>query len=611
MIQNFKFSKLKILTFFLFIGIWLLGWTYFIAYNGRFYNSLFWTSVLTIGLSIFLIIIDDNISEKYKIVYLFIFGTIIYILNILPSATHFNFYDELATYEITKSIYENGNLDVITHFELPKYYPGLGLMTVIFKMMTNLDIFTAARILIYIVHSFVLIFLYLFLKKVSFSERIAAIGAFIYATNPMYVYFHSLFSYESIGIFFGICLLYLASKRAFSSFKENSVSYPIVMIILIASLTITHHLSSLMILLSMILLMFATRYNNYQTKSLQNFQTYLTFLTTTFIFVWMLYVATAAVNYLFGHFINRFMKIFELSVFGGSKIEVSSASLNSAMLPNYELIIDTRIYVTLLIFLSIIGIITVIRDYENKNIYLYVMIIYGPILYFISLGFILTSGQELAIRMWGFLYIGLSLMVAISMNRFIDFSKSVKDNFVKISVRSILFSAIIFIIMGGISIGDKPIHRVPNDLLSPKLLGASGSMTIDVFRSAEWFEYNFGKYNNISQDMGTASIFAYYAGQNPVVEDSYKIFFPDKINKKILDFIKYYNIKYIIVDRRITLSLAEYGVYFGAKERKSEYQLMGYGSKQPLLKKSIEKFDYSEIVYKIYDNGNIGIYSIY
>lgn len=172
-------------------------------------------------------------------------------------------------------------------------------------------------------------------------------------------------------------------------------------------------------------------------------------------------------------------------------------------------------------------------------------------------------------------------------------------------------SAVILIIMGGISIGDKPIHRVPNNFSSPKLLGASGSMTADVFSSAEWFENNYGKYNRISTDMGISSIFAYYGNQNPYSDVSYKIFFPDKIDRSISYFIRFYKIKSIIVDRRITQSLAEYGAYFGNKERNSEFKSMEYGRKQPLPYKNIEKFDFTKIMYRTYDNGNIGIYNIY
>lgn len=601
MTQNFRISKFKILTIFLFVGIWLFGWTYYIAYKGNFYNTLFWASMVTIGSSIFLIIIDKDISEKYKIGYIFVFGTMIYMLNVLPSTMHFHFNDELVTYETTKLIDENGGniLDIQTHFDMPKYYPGLGLTVVLFKQITNLDIFTVSRILIGLAHSLLLIFLYMFLKEVSLNERIAAIGTFIYATNPLYVYFHSQYSYESVGIFLGICLLYLISKK---SFGEKPIYYSITIIIILATLTITHHLSSLMIFLFIILLMIAVRYENYRIKSYPSFHTKITFLTGAFIFIWMTYVATAVIGYLYNHFIDNIKKIFELSLFGGSKMDISSASLNAAQLPTYEWIIDSRIYAPLLILLSIIGIVFVYK-YENRNAFLYAMIIYGPILYILSLGLILTSGQELALRTWGFSYIGLSLMSAITIDKLIGCSKPIIKNFTQISS----FSAIILILIGGISIGDKPIHRFP-DLLSPKLLG-SGSMTTDVFRSAEWFEHNFGRYNNMSGDRTTSSIFTYYGGQNADIQGSWKIFFPDKMDKNVSNFIKRYKIDYIIVDRRINKSLAEDGFYFG-KEKQSEYYIMRYGSMIPLPKERIEKFDYSKNIYDIYDNSNIVIYKI-
>lgn len=619
--------RLKILTLFLSIGVWLLGWTYFIAYNGSFYNSIFWASVITIGLAIFLIIIDKDISEKYKIVCLFVFGAIIYILNVLPSTIHFHFNDELVTFETTKQLYENYRLNnITTHFDLPKYYPGLSLLAVNLKHVTNLDFFAVTRILIGLVHSFVPVFLYMFLKKVSFSGRIASIGTFIYATNPLYVYFHSQYSYESLGIFFGIFFLYVVAKK---SFGENSVAYPIIIMVILAALTITHHLSSLMIFLFIILLAFAVRYSekgeNYQRSFYRSFHDNITALTFTFIFTWMTYMAVMAAGYLYNHFTEYYKKIFELSLFGGSKIGITSASLDTAGLPKYEWVIDSRIYAPLLVFLSIMGII--IRKYENgnknkngklvgPNPYLNTMIIYGPILYILSLGFILTSGQELALRSWGFLYIGLSLMCAMTIDKLLDWNRSDDwrlANFLMLNARYTIqvakFSAVIMIMLiliGGISTGDKPIHRVP-DLLSPKVLG-SGSMTTDVFRSADWFEYNFGRHNNMLGDATTSSVFTYYATQNADIQNSWQIFFPPIMNNNISNFIKYYKIGYTIVDNRITKSIVE-GGFYGYVEQ-SEYYDKGYGSKTPLPNMNIEKFEYSKNMVNIYNNGNINIYMI-
>jgi hypothetical protein len=323
------------------------------------------------------------------------------------------------------------------------------------------------------------------------------------------------------------------------------------------------------------------------------------------IFGWMVYYARPTIKYLLTHFVNRFDKIFEINIFGGSKTTIST-SLDVAMLPRYESIIDKEIYVPLLLLLSMIGIYYYYK-YYRKNLYISTLVIYGPILYIPTLGFILTSGQELAIRLWGFLYIGISLMIAICVNRLLANKKENNNNKNKLIIIFVYLS-IILILIGGISIGNKPIHRIPS-LLYPKLVAGAGSMTSDVFNSASWFENHLGRYHNMTGDITTTMIFSRYGGQSAY--SAWQAFFPEIIDKDSLYYLNNFKVNYIIVDKRITTSLAEYGMYFSESEVDSPYKKNGYGINQPLPKKNIEKFDNSDILYKIYDNGNIGIYGVY
>ena len=71
------------------------------------------------------------------------------------------------------------------------------------------------------IHLFILIYLYLLFRQVVKDDNIAVIGTFIYATNPLYVFFYNLFVYETLGIFFGIFFLYIFSILENKNQKNN------------------------------------------------------------------------------------------------------------------------------------------------------------------------------------------------------------------------------------------------------------------------------------------------------------------------------------------------------------------------------------------------------
>ncbi len=603
--NNQNFSKLLVLALILTLGVILLAITYYLAYDGKFYNSLFWISVLSFGVPIFLMISDENTSQNNKIFILFLFGTILYVMRMLPSTIHFHFGDELLHFQTTELIYETGSLDVASTFEISKYYPGLELLATFLKYFTNLNIFPIAKILIGIIHSFVLVFIYLFLKEICYSERIAAIGTFIYATNPLYIFFDALFSYESVGVFFVVLGLYIVSKILL---KGNSLFLSALAIIILSGLVVTHHLSSFMFLLFTIILVLTQSYKKlYKSHLSQKWSLKFTLLTVTLIFGWLVYVATIAIRYLSKTFTERFLKIFELSLFGGEETNLLSGSLSYSLLPNYEFIIDTFLYIPLLLLLASIGI-YLFKKKENNNVLTYTMIIYGPILYLLSLGLLPTSGSELAQRLWGFVYIGLSFVVAVAIDKLM--TSDMKNSFSKRSTltNTFLFFILIIVLVGGISTGNKPVHREP-DLLSPKLVSGAGSITTDVIYASEWFEGKLGRHNKMVGERTVSIIFNTYGNQDVERWAAWKIFIPKEIDGEVLSTIRTFYLEYYIVDTRVSSSLAEYGYYFDKSENYKNFYPI-YGSTEPLPKESLDKFNNNKLFYKFYDNNNIKIYRI-
>jgi hypothetical protein len=595
------FFDSKILILLNSIGVSLLGLTYIMAYKGSFYNSLFWSSVLLMGIAFFTFALKDDTINSNKVIFLIIFGAELFLLRFIASTNHFHFYDEIMTFESTKLMYESGSINVTPKsLEILRYYPGLEILTIFLKYFSNLSMFSISMVLIGTISSIVPVVAYLFFKQISSSSRISFIGALIYASSPMHVFFHNIYSYESLGIFLVLLLFYVLSK---SSIKRASLEFQVVEIIIMCALVITHHYSSFMLVLFMIILVIISRYiPNIFASHKYYFNSFL--LASCLFFGWMTYVANIAYQYLFKSFTIRFFKIFELSTIGKTTSNVQLNPFVLSLMPSYESFINNYIYPPLTLLLAFLGTYYIYK--KNKvNAFTNTTFFYGPLFYLLSFGLIITSGQELAVRTWGFLFIGLSFFIAVTLDHMITKSYRVDVFRIKINTRTLASISFILLFISGISLGDKPIHRVP-DLLNPKLVSGTGSITSDVITAADWFENHFGRDNTMTGDISTSIVFR-GDSENLEMLRSWKAFIPTSLDNSSLNYLNTENINYIISDERMTDRFAENGHYFDGYE---SYQDIypNYGSTQFLPKESLAKFHKSGLFVPFYNNGNIIIY---
>nr|WP_321497965.1 hypothetical protein [uncultured Methanolobus sp.] len=504
----------------------------------------------------------------------------------------------MALVESTQLIYETGFLNITPHFEILKYYPSLQLVNVFIQWITNLSLTNAGRIAIMFIHVLNILFVYIIMYGMTKSGVISSIGSIVYATNPLHVFFHTLFSYETLGILFFVILVYILLK----SENQKSLTMSFLSIMVLITLTITHHLSSILFILfitilATVRLIMSLKYGVSTQRNQYNFL----FLATTTIFFWIIYVSKTAFVYLSQNIVLRIKALLELSFLGGGT-SISSSSLSSSNLSFIEYFLDTFVYIPALLLFCFVGYYFVLRNHWEKSVFQISFIIFGPVLFLATLFMIPTSGFEIAVRFWGFLFLGVSLFVAYGFVYLYKFT-----NFKRDYVKLLSLVLVFLIFLGGISIGDKPIHRVP-DLLSPSMASGSGTISTDVLIAADWFEAHFGRYNNMLGEKTSSLIFERISHQNVDRWNSWKVFLPSNMDSNISEYLMNHNMKYIIVDWRIIDRPAEYGYYFDNKNKySSEYPV--YGSKEFLPGESLHKFENSSEFSKFYSNGNIALYS--
>lgn len=576
------------------LGFFFVSFTYYLGHQNKFYNWLFWGGLLICVSSTFSVIMNEKYSEHTKTIFLFLFGLSLFLPSFLWSPNYFHYGDELVQFKVTDLIEQKGNINVgltgRANFDIPRFYPGLNLLTAVLNMISNLPIFYSGKIVVAIAHSLILVFIYLFFK-VTYPLIGAHIGAFVYASNINYSFFNSIYAYESIGLLILILFLYIFAKY---ETEEKTFSYRFILLILIPALVIIHHFSSYMLLFFIVIFVLVRMFLHYNYKK----ELKLFFIILVYIFAWIIYVAIITLKYFNGIFSNAFLNILKFQETGTERAILGQYS---TILPIYEQFINKFLYIPVLLIFFILGCFYIyskkIRNPINIS-----LVVYG-IFFFSTVPLILTNNPEIG-RFWTFFFIGVSFAVGLGIN--ILYSKRVK--FFKIP-KILLLILILFIFMGGISIGTKPSYRIPSGSHFSILASGPSTITLDVFHASDWFEAHFGSRNKLVGDKTIITVFGGYGEQIVDTRNVMNLFYPITIDSTFQEYM--YNnsfyIDYVVLDYRIVTSLAEYGSYFDIPTSINSYS---YGQTIPLPLDSLNKFNKIPYLYKIYSNANIDIYSI-
>lgn len=594
----------KLAIIFIELGAIAISYSYLLGYKGEFNYTFFWIGILLAIIPTLMVMLSLNSHTKI-LVLLFLLGLLLYLPIIFWSPEYFRFTDEILHLNSIDMILEKGNLDIDPILEVSKYYPGIEFLAIFFMKFSDLPLFTTGKLLMGIIHSMILVFIYLSFNMVTSSQKIAVIGSMIYAANPGYIFFDALFSYETMGILLMIALIYYIYMRRFSNDGKNNennnkkIGLSIISIITLFALIISHPFSSYMF--SIFLISAFVIYYIYKTGAndakKDKYTLKYTILTILLIVAWIIYFAQMTTRY-FGNMIS--LSFSSISSFL-SQGTAQRQPFRLTTLPQYEILIDKYIYIPLLFLLFVYCIYLLKKNswkiYEDKdrNSACISLILYGS-LFFFSLPLIFTSAGKLFMyRSWSFIFIGLSFSVAIVLEKL--FNK--RDLIIKIPI----FISVILIIMGGISIGSSSSYRDPNyiDAAFPS------SVTLDVVRASEWFDTHFGNRNVILGDITIYTVFGGY-GRQYVQSEPY-LFYKQTMDSESESYLMTnFSGNFIVTDNRITKKLSSFTFYFDSEEVELEDRRWGYI--EPLPIQNIMKFDMYESIYRIYDNGNIFIYYI-
>jgi hypothetical protein len=572
---------------------------------------LFWSGVVLLVAPTCLRIAWPTTARGERLFLLFLLAEALLYSKIVYSPTSFSGFDEVLHWIATEDLITARRLFLSNPlFPIGPTYPALEILTTAIVDLTGLPLFVAGTLLLAILKGTFIGALFLFFESIAGSPRISAIACLAYMGSSTFFLFDSAFSYGSLGIV--LCVLTFAVEAASKDLVGGPRLKSLGLIaLLLASLAVTHHVSAV----------FAAIYFG-ALAALEALRRHDPLRIKTSVAVGLAAILAIALPFLWVQ-----ARGIPLTGYLGPVIESGFDTLlgyilgaptpRSEHLGTPDKALYMRLTTLLALLLVALGLATgffrslamaapsgarsgwrpiqdiLERRWRDSRLVLLSLLAFGlPV----SVAFRLTvAGWEVGNRMGTFMFIGVGLVVAVSIVHF--WQGRAPRGWRRIAPAV----ALVIIVLGGLmSSSIDPIHgryRVAADQESIEPMG---------IETARWAKEWLGAGNRFTTDRVNRLLLAGYGRQDvraTIVEgvDPSSIFEAETFGPYEFWTLARSDIDFLLIDLRLTTAPPVLGFYFQPWEARQGAPLSGA---------ALLKFNDVEGVARIYDNGWIVIYDV-
>jgi hypothetical protein len=580
-------------------------------------SVLFWFGLLLMALPAAARLLGAGASRAERFWLVVLLGLGLYAVKLLNSPGSFTFFDEFPHWRTLEDILGSGRL--FTHNnELPvsPYYPGLEILTSVL-VKGGLSIWAAGVVIIGAARLLLAVSLFLFVERAGGSTRLAGVATLIYMGNPSFLFFDAQFGYESLALPLAVFVLYCAVRRERGS-SGGSIPLTVALILGLAAVIVTHHVSSIALAAFLVLWALASSVVGRLKRrtaaapaaaartaaapaaaarsapGLWGPALMAIFGTTA----WMLYVASVTVGYLGPAFSGALNQVLDL-IAGeetGRQLFTSSTGISA---PAVEQVAGYASVVVLLLAMAVGGV--VLWRVGRHNAALAALGL-AALAYPVSLVARLTvRGAELAARSAEFVFLGLGVVAAVALLALLA------HPLLRRYGRALLLTAIGVVFVGGVVIGFPFWARLPG----PYLVSADSRSVEPIgISAADWMLADLGPDNHVLTDRVNRVLATAYGLQHAVTSVGDRanvrgLYFKPALDEDDLALLRLLAVRYVEIDRRLTTSVPYVGTYLESEE------LTELGPwKTPLPAADQDKWNVTAGVDRVYDNGPIQIYNL-
>jgi hypothetical protein len=543
-----------------------------------------------------------------------------FLLKVLTSPLYFFLYDEFLHWRTEDDIIKTGHLLTINSLlPVSPFYPGLEISTNAFSMLSGLDVFHSALVLIGMARLLMALILFALNEELFRSARTASIATTCYMINQHYIFFATQYAYESIALPLAMVIfLLMAPYQSLSirlrqlnaaansalllptsltvnlaaernEVRSDRYSITFLAFIIFAAITFSHHATDFFFI--GLVLLWATIYRYLRLSAL--FQSSLTWLGLgglAFAVGWINYPGNTVLPYLTG---------FLSTIFAHAGKHFAGTSINGYSPTIWEKNLALYTTYTLLAIIPL-GWLCIWQRYRSHSLVL--------MLGLTSMGLhasqVLRSsdnGIQLADRASAVLFVGVSSVLGVFITQFWPVRQLHWIHIFLIACVMTMLFMDGYISSGGSGYGSPP---------TPYVVGAdSRSIEIQGIQAAIWTRTYLGSNNNTGTDRTNQLLMGTFGDQRIIdtIQDHIDvapIFFSLPLDPDSLTLMKRGHLHYLVVDRRLSTSLPAVGEYF----EKGEPGAMQHTV--PVNLKALMKFDTMPQVNKVFDGGAIVVFDV-
>ena len=578
------------------IGLALVSVADSIARTGNGLSDIpFWGGLLLVVVPIALRLLSTDAPRPERAGLVALLGLSTYLVKILHSPNNFGLFDEFLHVRTVADISQSGHLFLHNPLlTVSPAFPGLEMVTTAVSQMTGISTFDAGLAVIGIARVLLMLGLFLLFEEISGSPRLAGIGAFIYATNPNFVFFDSQFAYESLAL--PLAILAILSALRWQRAEHGRPAHAIVTLGAIAAVVFTHHLTSYVLLAFLgawtITSLLVGRPRAWRVPALA------TAFGSLLAGAWIATYASEIVRYMEPR-IAATLSL--LGILTGQTATRSPFQASSGIpAPDWERVVALTTTAMLLVLLAL-GLWRVWRDHRRDAIALALAL--GGLGYPAGLALRLTvTGSEESTRIPEFVFLGVAFVGALVVARF-----ERPATFGRLGPRRAAWAAVAGVVFcGGLIIGVPRWSRLPGPYLPS---ADSRSIEPQGITAAAWMLDHLGPGNRIATDRINRILMGGDGRQYPVTSygdqiDTWRLFYTTSVDAIDRQIIKAGALSVLVTDQRLTTGLPFTRAYFELGEPHSDNRTV------PLDPAFLAKWDTVTGVSQFFDSGAIRMFDV-
>jgi hypothetical protein len=549
-------------------------------------SLLYWIGMAAIVVPVVVAAVSTRTSRTQRLGLVLLLTLMLYLVKALYRPLEFAFHDELQHLRTLLDIMINAELFTPNALlPISPFYPGLEIATHALVATMGASPEVAGTIVAGASKLVLSLAIFTILERITGSSRLATVAVLVYATNPHFIFFNSMFAYATLA--FPLMMLALLWLHVWSSRagRVRTHAYRGLTLLVLAALVVTHHITALLALALLVAwILVATVSRTSRAYRLALAQATLFLLSS--IIGWNLLTGVDTLGY--------------LSVaLGGALAGLTGATAGSAPSvppldrPQWEWLASAATvgFVSLAVPLGAWAWWRRAR-LDPAGIALIAL----AALYYVGIvARFLPGGAELAGRSWGYAYFGVALSIASLVTLSLSGPRLVRHR----PLAVVLSLCLLFV--GGITLG-YPAHwgRLPGPYL---VAGFERSVEEQGIAAATWAADVLGPHRRIATDFTNGTLMGSYGHQDPV-RGVYPIYFARSVDEGERRLLIDYGVEFVLVDMRLCGGLPRIGYYVVATEPDA------YRHERPLPCDRLAKFDHDPGFTRRYDGGSIRIYGL-